>query len=313
MDANTSGGYATAIGNAALGSCTTGDRNVAAGYAALSNVTTGDDNVGIGVYAGFDITTASDNTIVGNYAGQNITTGANNIIMGYRTGEDLTEGSSNTLIGPRTGYNITTASNNTAMGVDAMEDATTAADNTCIGSNAGANLTSGSNNLLLGKQAGKASMPGGQITSGSNVIVLGNSSITNFNCEVALSVASDERDKTDFTDLNIGLDFVKQMKPYTYKWDKRSKYVDWDTNPDTDLNSITPDGTHKENWLDVGFKAQDIETLEKAAGYDKDNNTNLSIDLSEDGKQYSMKYEKLVPILVKAIQELEARVATLES
>ena len=102
------------------------------------------------------------------------------------------------------------------------------------------------------------------------------------------------------------------MKPYTYKWDKRSKYVDWDTNPDTDLNSITPDGTHKENWLDGGFKAQDVEVLEKAAGYDKDNNTNLTIKLSEDGKQYSMKYEKLVPILVKAIQELEARVATLE-
>ena len=117
----------------------------------------------------------------------------------------------------------------------------------------------------------------------------------------------------EFKDLDLGLDFVNDLKPYTYKWDKRSKYVDWDTNPDTDLNSITPDGTHKENWLDVGFKAQDIETLEKAAGYDKDNKTNLTVNLSEDGKQYSMKYEKLVPILVKAIQELEARVATLES
>ena len=35
----------------------------------------------------------------------------------------------------------------------------------------------------------------------------------------------------------IGLDFVKQMKPYTYKWDKRHKYVDWDKNPDTDLKT----------------------------------------------------------------------------
>jgi hypothetical protein len=103
------------------------------------------------------------------------------------------------------------------------------------------------------------------------------------------------------------------MKPYTYKWDKRHKYVDWTANPDTDLNTITHDGTHKEDWLDVGFKAQDIEILEKAAGYDKDNKTNLAIELSEDGKAYSMKYEKLIPILVKAIQELEAKVATLES
>jgi len=101
------------------------------------------------------------------------------------------------------------------------------------------------------------------------------------------------------------------MKPYTYKWDKRSKYGNKYAD-DYDLNAQTPDGTHKEDWLDIGFKAQDVEVLEKAAGYDKDNKTNLTINLSGDGKQYSMKYEKLVPILVKAIQELEARVATLE-
>jgi len=41
--------------------------------------------------------------------------------------------------------------------------------------------------------------------------------------------------------------------------------------------------------------------------------TNLTVSITDDGKQYGMKYAKLVPILVKAIQELEARVATLES
>ncbi len=232
--------------------------------------------------------------------------------MGYKAGEDLTEGATNTLIGPRTGLNLTTASNNTAMGVDALEDATTGAENTCIGTNAGANITSGSNNLMLGKEAGKSGHPGGTVTSHSNRICLGNSSISELNCQVSLSVASDQRDKTDFTALNLGLDFVKSLTPYTFKWDKRSNYVDWDTNPDTDLNTITNDGTHKETQLDVGFKAQDVETLEKAAGYDKDNNTNLTVALSGDGKQYSMKYEKLVPILVKAIQELEAEVQALK-
>ena len=198
------------------------------------------------------------------------------------------------------------------MGVDALEDATTAASNTCIGSNAGANLTTGSNNLMLGKEAGKAGSPGGQRTTHSNRIGLGNGDIQTLNCQVALSVASDERDKTDFTDLDIGLDFIKQMKPYTYRWDKRHKYVDWDKNPDTDLDTIIHDGTHKEDWLDIGFKAQDVQKLEQAAGYDKNNNTNLTVNLSDDGKLYSMKYEKLVPILVKAIQELEAKVKVLE-
>ena len=151
------------------------------------------------------------------------------------------------------------------------------------------------------------------MTSHSNRVCLGNNNIIELGCKVSLTVTSDERDKTDFKDLDIGLNFVKQLKPYTFKWDERSKYVDWDKNPNTDLNSITHDGTHKEAQLDIGFKAQEVEVLEKAAGYNKDNNSNLTISLSQDGKQYGMKYEKLIPILVKAIQELEAKVAALES
>ena len=59
--------------------------------------------------------------------------------------------------------------------------------------------------------------------------------------------------------------------------------------------------------------------LEKSAGYKVENKTNLTISLTEDGKQYGMKYEKFIPILVKAVQELstkndalEARIKTLE-
>ena len=80
----------------------------------------------------------------------------------------------------------------------------------------------------------------------------------------------------------------------------------------TDLNSITNDGTHKDAQLDLGFKAQEVEALEVAAGYKKEDETNLVIDLTDDGTKYGIKYEKLVPILVKAIQELEARVKELE-
>ena len=159
---------------------------------------------------------------------------------------------------------------------------------------------------------------GGAVTTAGNVIGLGDENITSLNAQVSLTVASDERDKTDFTDLDVGLDFVKQLKPYTYKWDKRSKYGD-KTADDYDLNAQTPDGTHKEDWLDVGFKAQEVEALEQAAGYDKANKTNLAITMSEDGKQYGMQYEKLIPILTKAIQEqqtliesLTARITALE-
>ena len=108
------------------------------------------------------------------------------------------------------------------------------------------------------------------------------------------------------------------MAPVTYKWDKRSKYGD-KTADDYDLNAQSPDGTHKEDWLDIGFKAQEVEILEKAAGYKIADKTNLTTNLTDDGKQYGIQYSKFVPILVKAIQEqqtliesLTARITTLE-
>ena len=165
----------------------------------------------------------------------------------------------------------------------------------------------------MGHDAGRAGSPGGSITTASNIIVLGDENITNAHIQVAFTVASDERDKTDFNNLDLGLDFVIKLNPVTYKWDKRIKYVAEKDRETIDLNTIKHDGTHKEDWLDVGFKAQEVEALEKASGYDKDTNTNLLVTLTEDGKQYGLQYEKFVPILVNAIKELTAKVEALEN
>ena len=108
------------------------------------------------------------------------------------------------------------------------------------------------------------------------------------------------------------LDFVKSLEPVTYKWDKRSKYGD-KTADDYDLNAQTPDGTHKEDWLDIGFKAQEVEALEIAAGYKIAEKTNLTTSLTSDGKQYGLQYSKFVPILVKAVQELSAEIDKLKA
>ena len=187
-----------------------------------------------------------------------------------------------------------------------------------MGRDAGGSVTSGTNNLILGFQAGLTGSPGGNITTGSNEIALGDENIASASIQVDWTVASDQRDKTDFTALDLGLDFVKALAPVTYKWDKRSKYGD-KTAADYDLNAQTPDGTHKEDWLDIGFKAQEVEALEIAAGYNKDNKTNLTTTISDDGNQYGIQYSKFVPILVKAIQEqnalieaLTTRITTLE-
>jgi hypothetical protein len=188
-----------------------------------------------------------------------------------------------------------------------------------VGHVSGNSLTSGSNNTFVGHDAGITGSPGGNFTNSSNSIVFGDENVTNIYAAVTSISSSDERDKTDFSELDLGLDFVKSLEPVTYYWDKRSKYGDKYAE-DYDLNAQTPDGTHKEDWMDIGFKAQAVRDLEEAAGYKQSDKKNLTVTLTPDGKQYGLKYERFVPILVKAIQDqdaiitaLTARVTALES
>jgi len=76
---------------------------------------------------------------------------------------------------------------------------------------------------------------------------------------------------------------------------------------------VSHDGTHKEDWLDIGFKAQEVEALEIAAGYKIADKTNLTTSITGDGKQYGLQYSKFVPILVKAVQELSAEIDKLKA
>ena len=273
-------------------------------------------NTAVGHFAGYAVTTGVENALIGGLAGNALTTGGTNTALGYDALGSTDDGNNNVSIGSHSlGGNC--ADGNAAVGVASLA-ACTGSDNSALGFAAGNANTSGSNNLYLGHDAGRTGSPGGNNTTGSGAVFIGDENIGDAYVQVDWTIASDQRDKTDFTTLDLGLDFVKQLTPYTYKWDKRSKYGD-KTVDDYDLAAQTPDGTHKEDWLDIGFKAQEVEALEIAAGYTKDNKTNLVSSNTDDGKQMGLQYSKFVPILVKAIQEqnalieaLTTRITTLE-
>jgi len=313
----------TAVGFKAGHNVTTGTRNTLIGSLAGDALTDADFNVALGVSALTTDTLGSRTTAIGTNAlfSQNFTSATDtfNTAVGFEAGSAVQTGVQNTLMGGLAGGAMTTGSRNTFMGIGAgSAGVVTGNDNTAVGASTGANITSGSNLMCLGHDAGLSGSPGGAFTTGSNALVLGDENIAACHIQTDWTVASDQRDKTDFTALDLGLDFVKALAPVTYKWDKRSKYGD-KTAADYELLDQTPDGTHKEDWLDVGFKAQEVEALEQAAGYNKSNKTNLMSSHTNDGKQMGLQYSKFVPILVKAIQEqnalivaLTARVATLE-
>ena len=315
LASSTTAAQNTAVGYQALVATTTGSYNVGVGYASLTTNTTGTQNAALGRNSLNSNTTGTQNTAVGNHALHNNTTSSNNTAVGYQSLYVSTTGTGNVAVGYQALDANTTADNNTAVGTTALGANTEGFSNTGLGKDAGSAITTGDNNTCLGYQAGISGSPGGAVTTGNNQLCLGDENVANAHVQVDWTVASDQRDKTDFTALDLGLDFVKALEPVTYKWDKRSKYAE----DGDDLDTILRDGTHKEDWLDVGFKAQAVEALEQAAGYNISDKTNLTTSLTDDGKQYGLQYSKFVPILVKAIQEqqtlieaLTARITTLE-
>ncbi len=300
----------TAVGTQALYTETSGVDNVAIGHDALRTSNGGSGNTAVGSHAGNDITSGTQNTFVGNYAGDGGDDPSYCTAIGYAAMGNANFGNGNTSIGWSSGFAIT--------GIN----------NTMLGNAAGYAVTSGGNNICIGLDAGRTGSPGGNITSGSNEIALGDENISSFSCQTSLTATSDERDKTDFKDLDLGLNFVNALKPVTYVWDKRTNYIDktdvttydkdgepvhkgWDLT--TDLDKIVSDGSKKDDDLQVGFKAQDVIALEDAAGYKLSDKTNLLATITSDGKQYGLRYERFVPMLVKALQELSAKNDALEA
>ena len=358
-------GYNTAVGNLAGTAMTTGTTNTLVGSHAGDAITEAADNVAIGAFAlsaedtrsgsvaigrdallvqnavggnpynvaigyqsGRAVTTAVECTFVGYLAGDAVTTSSGNTALGSQAlGEQA--GDYNTAVGRSACNGVTSSGNrNTGVGEVALFTVNSGAKNVGLGNAAGYAITSGGNNICLGVDAGRTGSPGGNITTGSNEIALGDENISSFSCQVSLTATSDERDKTDFKDLDLGLDFVNALKPVTYVWDKRTNYIDktdvttfdedgkikhegWDLT--TDLDKITSDGSKKDNDLQVGFKAQDVIALEDAAGYKLSDKTNLTATVTSDGKQYGLRYERFVPMLVKALQELSAKNDALEA
>lgn len=283
---NTTGVNNTAVGYAALDANTTGEQNTAMGQNALGGNTTGFLNSAFGRQSLFSNTTGQRNSGFGLEALYSNTTGNFNTAVGYRALFYTTTGSYNTAVGHNALGGNTTASNNTAIGDSAGYAVTTGTQNTLLGVNAGysgTNLTTGSNNTILGYNATSTS------ATVSNEITLGNSSVATLRCQVTtITALSDVRDKTNINELPAGLGFVKALRPVEFDWNMR------------DGGKV---GEH-----DTGFIAQDLKAAQEATGI---NIPGLVYESNPDRLEAG--YGKLIPVLVKAIQELSAEVESLKS
>ena len=113
---------------------------------------------------------------------------------------------------------------------------------------------------------------------------------------------SDVRDKANIADVDYGLDFINGLRPVTYTWDDRNGY--------------TGTRTH------MGFVAQEVAELMGDEATNRAvwiNSPSVDYTDSETGEvttepdSQGLRYAELMAPMVKAIQELTARIEALEA
>ena len=161
----------------------------------------------------------------------------------------------------------------------------------------------------------KASAAGGnnQISMGSTITCTGNNNFTFGNGTTDSNIAfggtsitapSDARLKEDIQDEEIGLDFVNELRPVTFVWKKEK-----DIPSELIAHKEGSDKRTMNGKYNHGFIAQEVKELidkyEFKEGFD------LWQEDEADGRQ-RIGEGALIPILVKAIQELAAEIKTLK-
>ena len=334
LDAITSGDQNTVIGYAAGGGLTSGEGNTLIGSSAGGGATmTGNDNVMIGKDAGTDATDTADCVIIGKNAGNAMSSCDNNVAIG-RSAMPVADGEGdciaigkNTLlvandgctedicIGVGAGDAITSGDRNVLIGHETGSAITTGSENVFIGEGIATGLTTGSNNIMIGRASGIDD------ADGANRICIGCSPITaaddnnfyfgkpsnvvsnDFGTDANWSRSSDVRKKRNIHDQELGLDFINDLRTVRFQWKPSNEFPkEWYD-------------YHEENTMDLdvtmhGLIAQEVkEALDKHAS---ENDKKFSgWREGKDGMQHTSREMYVIP-LIKAVQELTARVKELE-
>jgi hypothetical protein len=309
LDSNINGVTNTGIGYNALTNNTTGDNNTAIGAYALQDNNSGGNNVGIGYFVLANNTSGSQNIGIGIQSIKSNLTGDYNIGIGFQSLYDNSSGTRNIGIGDRALTSNTIGNNciaigqtslqngtnnreSVAIGTSAMGSANNVANcvsfgyqslyncngsnNVAVGVNSGRSISTGTNNVCVGPQSGNDAVK--TITTENHQIVIGNNSSTNAFIKIAWTVTSDARDKTSFSTVPHGLEFVNSLTPTAYQFR-------------TSREDETPSGPVR-----YGFKAQDILEQEGENPVIVDNNDPENLKYNQDS---------MIAVLANAIKELK--------
>jgi hypothetical protein len=205
-------------------------------------------------------------------------------------------------MGYQGGYYISTGDQNLCLGAGAGNGG------------AGTALTTGSQNIVIGAECDTSAADSdnqivmGYIVTGNadDSFCFGNQTTDSAIAFGATSITapSDIRLKEDIEDEVVGLDFINELRPVTFRW-KKAKDV-----PEELVAHSTSEKRVMNGKYNHGFISQEVKEV-------IDNNPNIKegFDMwtedEADGRQ-RIGESALIPMLVKSIQELTARIEELE-
>lgn len=279
------GDYNIGLGWRALCNVRNGQCNIGIGVCALDTITDGLNNIGIGKQSMQAGSTACDNIAIGQCALFCNQTSCNNVSIGRSAAFYQTNGSRNVVIGHQSGQAHTNASGVVAIGAE-----TSPANNDLKSITLGCGVTSnGSCNVTFGHGATKLHILMDGVTT-------------------SWTAASDCRLKCNIQDYTAGLNVVKALRPVTFEWKAKCDIAQcW--SQFYDAESTDPIMGDADNVYH-GFIAQEVKKIIDANPAIPNGQHIWSC--SNEGIQ-GLSPSDLVPILVKAIQELEQRVQVLET
>jgi trimeric autotransporter adhesin len=264
-----------------LNGATTVSNQTAVGYHALKFLTTGEANTAVGYIALNLNTTGSGNAAIGQNALGSNTTADGNTGLGYSAGYGVTTGGGNTFVG---------ASSGTSPVIS------TGTDNTFVGSAASGTATDTVNANALGR--------GVKSESGYTTVGIDGSDIRAANGTATWATVSDRRVKKDIEDSTVGLNFINDLRPRTFNYKNKGDIPE-------EFRGYEEGSTesYKYSTTNHGFIAQEVKAV-------IDNHTDIADgfklwDVRETGQQ-EVAEAALIPMLVKAIQELSAEVEKLK-
>lgn len=180
-----------------------------------------------------------------------------------------------------------------AIGSGVMNALVNGYDVAAVGTQAGATLTSGNEGTFIGPYADGTATGNNQNSFGfqatctaDDQVTLGNSGIATLRCQqTSITALSDKRDKTNIKDLALGLDFINDIRSVSYYWLH-------------DRESGLP-----RPGQEAGFLAQELQAASEKHGAEW-----LRLVDATNPDRLEATPGRLLPVIVRAIQELSAKV-----